>query len=144
MASIGTTYPTSSSTSATSTSTSSSSNNSSSSSSTNNADSLANTQTFLSLLLAQLQNQYPMQPEDGTQFVSQLAEFTNLEQSLAMRTDLDDISSKYTGASSAATSGSTSSSADGTSGTSGTSSDSTTGVNSTTNSATDPNSLFGS
>jgi flagellar basal-body rod modification protein FlgD len=55
------------------------------------SDSLANEQTFLQLLVAQLKNQDPSNPMDGTQFVSQLAEFSQLEQQLAMRQDLDKI-----------------------------------------------------
>jgi len=35
--------------------------------------------TFLSLLTAQIQNQDPLAPLDSTQFVEQLATFTNLE-----------------------------------------------------------------
>jgi flagellar basal-body rod modification protein FlgD len=46
-----------------------------------------------------LKNQDPTQPADGMQFVTQLAEFSNVEQSLAMRTDLDTIKQKYVGAS---------------------------------------------
>jgi len=67
--------------------------NSSNSSSTAAAgsDALANENTFLKLLVAQLQNQDPLQPQDGMQFVSQLAQFSNLEQNLAMRSDLDAI-----------------------------------------------------
>jgi len=55
------------------------------------SDALANEQTFLQLLVAQLQNQDPTQPMDGTQFVTQLAQFSTLEQELAMRQDLDKI-----------------------------------------------------
>jgi flagellar basal-body rod modification protein FlgD len=54
-------------------------------------DGLANEQTFLKLFVAQLQNQDPLNPEDGTQFVAQLAQFSQLEQSLQMRKDLDAI-----------------------------------------------------
>ncbi len=52
---------------------------------------------------------------DGTTFVTQLAQFSDLEQNLAMRTDLDALSSKYAGTSSAgsSTSSSTTSSSDG-------------------------------
>lgn len=62
------------------------------------ADPLANESTFLQLLVAQLKNQNPSQPMDGTTFVTQLAQFSDLEQNLAMRQDLDSINSKYVGA----------------------------------------------
>ena len=66
----------------------------SSTSSKTGTNSLASESTFLTLLVAQLQNQDPSQPADGMQFVTQLAQFTTLEQNLAMRTDLDSINSK--------------------------------------------------
>jgi len=53
---------------------------------------------FLQLLVAQLQNQDPLNPSDGTAFVTQLAQFQQLEQSVnsgqditAIRTDLDQL-----------------------------------------------------
>lgn len=52
-------------------------------------DGLANEQTFLKLFVAQLKNQDPLNPQDATQFVAQLAQFSQLEQSLQMRQDLD-------------------------------------------------------
>ena len=58
-------------------------------------DPLANESTFLQLLVAQLKNQNPSQPMDGTTFVTQLAQFSDLEQNLAMRQDLDSITAKY-------------------------------------------------
>jgi flagellar hook assembly protein FlgD len=54
-------------------------------------DDLANQQTFLKLLVAQMQNQNPLSPSDPMQFVSQLAQFSSLEQTIAMRSRLDDI-----------------------------------------------------
>ena len=66
----------------------------SSTSSKTGTNSLASESTFLTLLVAQLQNQDPSQPADGMQFVTQLAQFTTLEQNLAMRNDLDSINSK--------------------------------------------------
>jgi flagellar basal-body rod modification protein FlgD len=69
---------------------------SSSSSGDSPLDPMASEQTFLKLLVAQLQNQDPLQPQDGTQFVAQLAQFSSLEQEVQMRTDLDSISKVLT------------------------------------------------
>ena len=59
---------------------------------------------FLKLMVAQLRNQDPLNPSDGTQFVAQLAQFQQLEQTLnmsqdiaAMREDLDQIASAVGG-----------------------------------------------
>jgi flagellar basal-body rod modification protein FlgD len=41
---------------------------------------LANETTFLQLLVAQIKNQDPTQPMDGTTFLTQLAQFSSLEQ----------------------------------------------------------------
>jgi len=65
---------------------------------TNGISGLANENTFLQLLVAQLKNQNPTQPMDGTTFVTQLAQFSELEQSLASRQDLDAIAAKYAAA----------------------------------------------
>jgi len=53
---------------------------------------------FLQLLVAQLQNQDPTNPADSTQFVTQLAQFQTMEQSMnqgttmtSMLTDLNQI-----------------------------------------------------
>ncbi|MGJ5820746.1 flagellar hook assembly protein FlgD [Paludibaculum fermentans] len=51
-------------------------------------DDLASKDVFLQLLVAQLKNQNPMSPADGVEFVAQLAQFTELEQSLSMSQDL--------------------------------------------------------
>lgn len=51
-------------------------------------DALASKEVFLQLLVNQLRYQNPLQPADGVQFISQLAQFSGLEQNLAMRADL--------------------------------------------------------
>jgi flagellar basal-body rod modification protein FlgD len=48
-------------------------------------------QMFLQLLVAQIKNQDPLNPTDSTQFVSQLAQFSELEQVIAIRQDADAI-----------------------------------------------------
>ena len=63
-----------------------------------NIDPLANKETFLQLLVAQIKNQNPMSPQDGVQFLSQLAQFTDLEQSLGMRQDIAAIKDLLQGA----------------------------------------------
>jgi flagellar basal-body rod modification protein FlgD len=54
---------------------------------------------FLQLLVAQLKEQDPLNPMDGTQFVTQLAQFSSLEQLINIRTDLDGMA-KTTGSTS--------------------------------------------
>ena len=54
-------------------------------------DPMATEQTFLQLLVAQLKNQDPSTPADPTQFVTQLAQFTSLEQSTQQTSDLNAI-----------------------------------------------------
>ena len=46
---------------------------------------------FLKLLLAQMQNQDPLQPIDSTEYVAQLATFSNVEQGLKMNQKLDQL-----------------------------------------------------
>jgi len=51
----------------------------------------ANRDTFLKLLVTQIQNQDPLNPADPTEFVSQLAEFSSMEQLLEIRGSLEAI-----------------------------------------------------
>ena len=46
---------------------------------------------FLNLLVSQIQNQDPLNPTDSTQFVSQLAQFSELEQVMGIRSDTDQM-----------------------------------------------------
>jgi len=46
-------------------------------------------EVFLKLLVSQIQNQDPLNPTDSTQFVSQLAQFSELEQVVAIRGDIE-------------------------------------------------------
>lgn len=54
-------------------------------------DALGQKEVFLQLLVAQIRNQNPLNPADGIQFVTQLAQFSQLEQSIQMRTDIEAI-----------------------------------------------------
>ena len=48
-------------------------------------------QMFLQLLVAQMKNQDPTAPQDPTQFVTQLAQFSQVEQLIAIRSDADKV-----------------------------------------------------
>ena len=67
------------------------SNNSNSSSTSNNGtmNGVPTESTFLQLLVAQLKYQDPTNPTDSTQFVSQLAQFSELEQVMGIRSDIE-------------------------------------------------------
>ena len=58
--------------------------------------SLASQDVFLQLLVAQLKNQDPSQPTDGTAFVTELAQFTTLQEDSQSATDLNKIVSLLT------------------------------------------------
>jgi flagellar basal-body rod modification protein FlgD len=67
---------------------------------------------FLQLLVAQLQNQDPSNPSDSTQFVTQLAQFQTMEQSMnqgttmsSMLTDLNQLVAALPSAGATATTG---------------------------------------
>jgi flagellar basal-body rod modification protein FlgD len=58
---------------------------------------------FLQLLVAQIKNQDPLSPSDGVQFLSQLAQFQQLENGMnmgqditAIRADMDKLSTSGT------------------------------------------------
>ena len=46
---------------------------------------------FLQLLVAQIKNQNPMNPADGVQFLSQLAQFSQLEQTMGIKEGIDGL-----------------------------------------------------
>ena len=48
-------------------------------------------QSFLKLLVAEMKNQDPTEPMDSTQYVAQLAAFSQVEQSVQVNTKLDQI-----------------------------------------------------
>ena len=48
-------------------------------------------QTFLKMLTTELQNQDPTQPLDSSQFTSQLAQFSSLEQQLQTNSNLSNL-----------------------------------------------------
>lgn len=48
----------------------------------------ATTGVFLQLLIAQMRSQNPLEPQKGTEFISQLAQFNTLEQLMAIRAEL--------------------------------------------------------
>ncbi len=54
-------------------------------------DPLAKKEVFLSLLVAQIKNQDPLNPTDSVQFLTQLSQFTQTEQTLGIRDDLKQI-----------------------------------------------------
>jgi flagellar basal-body rod modification protein FlgD len=49
---------------------------------------VASADVFLQLLVAQLRTQNPLEPQKGTEFVTQLAQFNTLEQLIAIRSEL--------------------------------------------------------
>ncbi len=93
-------------------STSSTTGSTGSSSLVNSASVATDQNMFLQLLVAQLQNQDPLNPVDGSQFVTQLAQLQQLESSVNMgqdvsqlRSDADQFLADYTGANSTGTTG---------------------------------------
>lgn len=68
---------------------------STSTTSTSNTQSLGQDQ-FLTLLVAQLQNQDPLNPTDATEFTSQLAQYSQLEQLFNLNDAMDELTSATT------------------------------------------------
>jgi len=58
------------------------------------ADALG-TDAFLTMLVAQLQNQDPLNPMDGTDFSAQLAQFSQLEQLMNLNTSMDSLAKSF-------------------------------------------------
>lgn len=52
-------------------------------------------ESFLTMLVAQLQNQDPLNPMDGTDFSSQLAQFSQLEQLINLNDSMDTLAKSY-------------------------------------------------
>lgn len=50
--------------------------------------------TFLTLLVTQLKNQDPLAPQDGAQFVAQLAQFNSLDQLISINERLGQLTDK--------------------------------------------------
>jgi flagellar basal-body rod modification protein FlgD len=64
-------------------------NTSSSASSSSSTAALGNESTFLQLLVTEIQNQDPTAPMDSTTFLTQLAQFSQLEQTTGIRQDIE-------------------------------------------------------
>ena len=105
------TTPASSANTATSSTNTSSSTSSSSSSGTDNT---LNYNDFLQLLVAQLKNQNPTNPADPSQFVSQLASFSQVEQQVNTNSKLDALLTQTQLSEAGSVIGKTATSADGT------------------------------
>lgn len=61
---------------------------------TNPNKDLGSKEVFLQLLVSQIKNQDPLNPMDSMNFVTQLAQFSQLEAILGMRSDLKIVANK--------------------------------------------------
>jgi flagellar basal-body rod modification protein FlgD len=62
------------------------------SSTTKSSSTVMGKDAFLQLLVAQIKNQNPMNPADGVEFLSQLAQFSQLEQTMGIREGIEGLS----------------------------------------------------
>jgi flagellar basal-body rod modification protein FlgD len=62
----------------------------------------ADQETFLTLLVAQLKHQDPLAPQDGAQFIAQLAQFNSLEQLISINHRLGQLLEEHRAAQPAA------------------------------------------
>jgi flagellar basal-body rod modification protein FlgD len=69
---------------------------SSGSSSASSVSSLTSEQTFLQLLVAQIQNQDPLNPTDSIQFVGQLVQYSELEQLMGINQGVQSLAGSTT------------------------------------------------
>ena len=60
-------------------------------SSSTSASSTLDYNDFLQLMITQLQNQDPLNPTDSSEFMSQIAEFSNVEQAIKTNSKLDQL-----------------------------------------------------
>jgi flagellar basal-body rod modification protein FlgD len=70
------------------------------SNSANSPSSLTSEQTFLQLLIAQIQNQDPLNPTDSIQFVGQLVQYSELEQLMGINQGVQNLAGSSTSTSS--------------------------------------------
>jgi len=52
---------------------------------------------FLTLLVAQMENQNPLEPQDSTEFIAQMAQYSALEQQISSNEKLDSINEQISG-----------------------------------------------
>jgi len=69
------------------------------------ASRLANQDVFMQLLVAQLKYQNPMNPADGVEFMTQLTQFSQLEQMVSIRKGVDSVTELISSMSGETTSG---------------------------------------
>jgi len=73
---------------------------------TSTSSRLANQDIFMQLLVAQLKYQNPMNPADGVEFMTQLTQFSQLEQTTAIRKAVESLAETVSTSASTLTKGS--------------------------------------